>query len=82
MTFITLFSSVLTASILLGELQRTRELSMAKDKANIPAITAAAGLAARAITRLEAAAQEVLNGGAPTLQLVADTAGITALAPR
>jgi hypothetical protein len=45
---------------------KTQEFSMAKDKTQVPAVTAAAGLAARAISRLEAVVAQVhaeANGG-------------------
>jgi hypothetical protein len=49
-------------------------------KGNELAIRQSASLAATAWTKLEAAAQETLNGHeVPALQLVADTNGITAL---
>jgi hypothetical protein len=48
-------------------------------KGNEVAIRREASLAAQAWTRLEAAAQQQLNGDVPALQLVADTNGITAL---
>jgi hypothetical protein len=52
---------------------------MAK-KTNEIAIRREASLAAQAWNKLEAAAQEAMNSKeAPALQLVADTAGITAL---
>jgi hypothetical protein len=51
---------------------------MTKEHKSI-AITREAGLAARALARLEVAAEKTLNGSTPTLQLVADTNGITAL---
>lgn len=50
-----------------------------KKQANEIAIRREANLAAMAWTKLEAAAQEQLNGDVPALQLVADTQGITAL---
>jgi hypothetical protein len=50
-----------------------------KKQANEVAIRREANLAAMAWTKLEAAAQEQLNGDVPALQLVADTQGITAL---
>ena len=50
-----------------------------KKQANELAIRREANLAAMAWTKLEAAAQEQLNGDVPALQLVADTQGITAL---
>jgi uncharacterized protein YqkB len=46
---------------------------------SVPAITREASLAGRALARLETAAAAALNGGVPTMQLVADTAGITAI---
>jgi hypothetical protein len=48
-------------------------------KGNELAIRREASLAAMAWNKLEAAAQEQLNGDVPALQLVADTGGITAL---
>jgi hypothetical protein len=50
-----------------------------KKTASEIAIRKEANLAALAWNRLEAAAQEQLNGDVPALQLVADTQGITAL---
>lgn len=50
---------------------------MSKDKSI--AITREAGLAARALARLEHAAEKTLNGSTPAMQLVADTSGITML---
>ena len=53
---------------------------MARKQSNEIAIRREANLAALAWSKLEAAAQETLNGGdVPALQLVADTSGITAL---
>jgi hypothetical protein len=53
---------------------------MARKSGNEVAIRREANLAALAWSKLEAAAQETLNGGdVPALQLVADTSGITAL---
>ena len=49
-------------------------------KANEVTIRQCASLAAQAWSKLEAAAQEALNGGqAPTMQMVANTDGISAL---
>jgi hypothetical protein len=50
-----------------------------KKAGNELAIRNSASLAAAAWTRLETAAQKQLNGDVPTMQLVADTGGITAL---
>jgi hypothetical protein len=50
-----------------------------KKQGNELTIRNSASLAAAAWSRLEAAAQETLNGSAPALQLYADTGGITCL---
>ena len=55
------------------------EKSNMKKQANEPAIRREASLAALAWNKLEAAAQEQLNGDVPAMQLVADTQGITML---
>ena len=52
---------------------------MRKKQGNELAIRREASLAALAWSKLEAAAQEQMNGDVPALQLIANTDGITAL---